>query len=123
MRDNIEQLKRVLIPTPKGNQIPMALVAELKLTRGAPFIKSENSKPNAWVYVDIKTSDIGGFVKKAKQLVKEKIKLPTGYTINWWLSASMTSLTNPCVSKLANERGTFSKGNNRLTVFIVFFSA
>jgi Cu(I)/Ag(I) efflux system membrane protein CusA/SilA len=83
LRDNLEQLKRVLIPTPNGTQIPMALVAELKLTRGAPSIKSENSRPNAWVYVDIKTSDIGGFVSKAKQLVKEKINLPAGYTITW----------------------------------------
>lgn len=83
LRDNIEQLKRVLIPTGNGSQIPMALVAKLRLTRGAPFIKSENSRPNAWVYVDIKSSDIGGFVTQAKQLVKEKIKLPTGYTITW----------------------------------------
>ncbi|NOQ36319.1 MAG: CusA/CzcA family heavy metal efflux RND transporter [Methylococcaceae bacterium] len=83
LRDNIEQLKRVLIPTENGSQIPMALVAELKLTRGAPFIKSENSRPNAWIYVDIKSSDIGGYVKKAKQIVKEKIKLPAGYTLTW----------------------------------------
>jgi len=83
LRDNLEQLKRVLISTPNGSQIPMALVAELKLTRGAPSIKSEDSRPNAWIYVDITTSDIGGFVKKARQLVKEKIKLPAGYTINW----------------------------------------
>ncbi len=83
LRDNLEQLKRVLIPTENGSQIPMALVAELALTRGAPSIKSENSRPNAWIYVDIKTSDIGGFVRKAKQIVKEKINLPAGYTINW----------------------------------------
>jgi len=83
LRDNLEQLKRVLIPTKNGSQIPMALVAELALTRGAPSIKSENSRPNAWIYVDIKTSDIGGFVSKAKQLVKEKVELPSGYTISW----------------------------------------
>ncbi len=83
LRDNIESLKRVLIPTANGSQIPMALVAELKLTRGAPFIKSENSRPNAWVYVDINSSDIGGYVAKAKQLVKEKITLPAGYTLTW----------------------------------------
>ncbi len=83
LRDNMEQLKRVLIPTPTGTQIPLALVAELKLRRGPPAIKSENSRPNAWVYVDIKTSDIGGYVANAKEVVKAQVKIPAGYTLVW----------------------------------------
>ncbi len=83
LRDNIEQLKRVLIPTPTGTQIPLALVAELNFRRGPPVIKSENSRPNAWVYVDIKTSDIGGYVAKAKEVVKAQVKIPAGYTLVW----------------------------------------
>ncbi|MBL1277516.1 MAG: efflux RND transporter permease subunit [Ectothiorhodospiraceae bacterium] len=83
LRDNMQQLKRVLIPTPTGTQIPLALVAELTLRRGPPVIKSENSRPNAWVYVDIKTSDIGGYVAAAKQLVKSQVKIPAGYTLVW----------------------------------------
>ncbi|MCF6258395.1 MAG: CusA/CzcA family heavy metal efflux RND transporter [Gammaproteobacteria bacterium] len=83
LRDNMEQLKRVLIPTPTGTQIPLALVAELKLRRGPPAIKSENSRPNAWVYVDIKTSDIGGYVADAKEVVKAQVKIPAGYTLVW----------------------------------------
>jgi len=83
LRDNMEQLQRVLIPTPTGTQIPLALVAELKLRRGPPAIKSENSRPNAWVYVDIKTSDIGGYVADAKEVLKAQVKIPAGYTLVW----------------------------------------
>jgi Cu(I)/Ag(I) efflux system membrane protein CusA/SilA len=78
LRDNMESLKRVLIPTPTGSQIPLTLVAELKLRRGPPAIKSENARPNAWIYVDISTSDIGGFVKKAKEVLAKQVKIPAG---------------------------------------------
>ena len=83
LRDNLEQLKRVLVPTPTGAQIPLSLVAELTLRRGAPSIKSENSRPNAWVYVDITSSDIGGYVAQAKQVVAEEVIIPPGYTLVW----------------------------------------
>jgi len=83
LRDNLQTLKRVLIATPTGVQIPLAQVAELQLNRGAPSIKSEDAKPNAWIYVDITTSDIGGFVEKAKKVLEEKIEIPPGYTLTW----------------------------------------
>ncbi len=83
LRDNLEQLKRVLVPTPAGAQIPLSLVAELKLRRGAPVIKTENSRPNAWVYVDITSSDIGGYVAQAKKIVSEQVEIPPGYTLVW----------------------------------------
>ena len=83
LRDNLENLKRVLIPTPVGSQIPLAQVAELNFRRGPPVIKSENARPNAWIYVDISTSDIGGFVAKAKKVVAEKVTIPAGYTLVW----------------------------------------
>jgi Cu(I)/Ag(I) efflux system membrane protein CusA/SilA len=83
LRDNLEELKRALIATPTGTQIPLSLVADLHLRRGPPAIKTEDSRPNAWVYVDIATSDIGGYVAKAMQLVNEQVKLPPGYTLTW----------------------------------------
>tara|TARA_B100001971_G_C18225230_1_gene559943 strand:- start:681 stop:1940 length:1260 start_codon:yes stop_codon:yes gene_type:complete len=83
LRDNLESLKRVLISTPTGAQIPLSLLADLELRRGPPVIKSENSRPNAWVYVDIKTSDIGGYVAQAKQVVASQVTIPTGYNLVW----------------------------------------
>ena len=83
LRDDLETLKRVIIPTPTGAQIPLALVAEITYTRGPPVIKSEDARPNAWIYVDISTSDIGGFVSKAKEVINQQVDIPAGYTLTW----------------------------------------
>ncbi|MEQ8493453.1 MAG: efflux RND transporter permease subunit, partial [Gammaproteobacteria bacterium] len=69
--------------TPTGAQIPLSLVSTLELTRGPPSIKTEDSRPNAWVYVDISTGDIGGFVRAAKARVAELVDIPAGYTLSW----------------------------------------
>ncbi len=83
LRADRESLERVLIPTPMGQQIPLALVADIKYRRGPPVVKSEDARPNAWIYVDISSSDIGGFVSKAKEVVAEQVNLPPGYTLTW----------------------------------------
>ncbi|NIV17671.1 MAG: CusA/CzcA family heavy metal efflux RND transporter [Woeseiaceae bacterium] len=83
LRDDPEQLSRVLVPTPYGAQIPLAQLASIEMRRGAPVIKSEDARPNAWVYVDLKTSDVGGFVANAKQVLSEQLDLPAGYSIVW----------------------------------------
>ncbi len=83
LRDDLQSLQRVLIATPTGVQIPLAQVADLQLNRGPPSIKSEDARPNAWIYVDITTSDIGGFVTKAKKVLEEQIVIPPGYTLTW----------------------------------------
>lgn len=83
LRDDLESLGRVLIPTPTGTQIPVSMVADISYNRGPPVIKSEDARPNAWIYVDISTSDIGGFVAKAKRVLDEQVNVPAGYTISW----------------------------------------
>jgi len=83
LRDDPEQLSRVLVPTPYGAQIPLSQLANMELRRGAPAIKSENARPNAWVYVDIKTSDVGGFVAEAQQVLSEQLDIPAGYAVVW----------------------------------------
>jgi len=82
-RSDPEALKRVLIPTPTGAQIPLVSVAKISVLRGPPVIKTENARPNAWVYVDISTSDIGGYVERAKQVIADKVQMPAGYTLEW----------------------------------------
>jgi len=83
LRDNPEAIKRVLVSTPDGHNIPLGQVANIKFTKGAAMIKSENSRPTAWIYVDLHGTDVGGYVKKAQQVVEEKVKLPQGYSIVW----------------------------------------
>lgn len=83
LRDNLAALRRVLIPTPTGSQIPLTLVADINFTRGTDVIKTEDAQPNAWIYVDIKISDIGGFVAQAQKTLVERVKLPPGYTVTW----------------------------------------
>jgi Cu(I)/Ag(I) efflux system membrane protein CusA/SilA len=83
LRDTPEKLRRILVPTPTGAQIPITQVAEIQIVKGPPMIKSENARSTAWIYVDIKNIDIGTYVKKAQQVVNEKIKLPAGYSMIW----------------------------------------
>jgi copper/silver efflux system protein len=83
LRADRETIERVLIPTPMGQQIPLAMVADIEYRRGPPVIKSEDARPNAWIYVDIATSDIGGFVREAKQAIADKVIIPAGYTLSW----------------------------------------
>lgn len=66
-----------------GQQIPLAMVADIEYRRGPPVIKSEGARPNAWIYVDIATSDIGGFVREAKQVIADQVDIPAGYTLAW----------------------------------------
>ncbi len=83
LRDDIADLKRILIPTEKGEHIPISQVATLKITKGPPAIKSENARLNAWIYVDLRGIDVGTYVKNAQAVVQEKIKLPAGYSLLW----------------------------------------
>jgi Cu(I)/Ag(I) efflux system membrane protein CusA/SilA len=83
LRDDIGKLKRILIPTPMGAQIPIAQVAQLKIRKGPPAIKSENARLNAWIYIDIKGIDVGTYVKNARKIIKEEIEVPPGYSLVW----------------------------------------
>ena len=75
LRDNLATLRQTLIATPTGAQIPIEQVAELSVDTGPPVIRSEQSKPNAWIYVDMSTSDIGGYVRKAQELVERTLSI------------------------------------------------
>ncbi|MFQ5519022.1 MAG: efflux RND transporter permease subunit, partial [Mariprofundus sp.] len=83
LRDNVTDLKRVLIPTPTGAQIPISQVASITIKKGPPVIKSENARRTAWLYVDLRGIDVGTYVAKAKDVVNNNIQLPAGYTMVW----------------------------------------
>jgi Cu(I)/Ag(I) efflux system membrane protein CusA/SilA len=83
MRDDLSTLGRVLIPTPRGNQIPLSYVATMELTQGPPVIKSENARRTAWIYVDIRDIDVGSYVQAARERVESEVELPEGYSLIW----------------------------------------
>jgi len=82
-RDNPEALARVLVPTGTGTPIPLGRVAQVQFSKGAAMIKSENARPTAWVFVDLKDTDVGSFVKKARAEVTGALDLPEGYSLVW----------------------------------------
>lgn len=83
LRDNLPALKRVLIPTPSGAEVPLAQVADIQIKKGPAAIKSENARKTAWLYVDLKDIDVGTYVKMAKKVVDTTVKFPSGYSIVW----------------------------------------
>jgi Cu(I)/Ag(I) efflux system membrane protein CusA/SilA len=83
LRDTPMALAEVLVPTPAGAQVPLSQLATLHIRQGPPMIKSENARPNAWVYVDLRGIDVGTWVGRARAEVAEKVELPAGYTIFW----------------------------------------
>jgi copper/silver efflux system protein len=82
-RDDPEKMKRILIPTISGAQVPLAQLAELRLTSGPAMIRDEDAQLAGYVFVDMAGRDIGGYVDEAKRKVADQVRLPTGYTISW----------------------------------------
>jgi Cu(I)/Ag(I) efflux system membrane protein CusA/SilA len=83
LRDNIPALKRVLVPTPSGSEVPLGQVADIRIRKGPAAIKSENARRTAWLFVDLRGADVGTYVKAARQAVNSAIALPPGYSIVW----------------------------------------
>lgn len=82
-RNTIEDLKRVLVPTPTGQQISLAQLADVSLVSGPTVVKSEASRMVGYVYIDVAGRDLGSYVEEAKQIVSDQIKMPQGYTLAW----------------------------------------
>ncbi len=83
LREDLDQLERVLVTTDMGVQVPMSEVADITLVNGPSMIRDENGMLAGYVYVDIAGRDIGGYVEDAKKAVAGQLKLPTGYSLTW----------------------------------------
>lgn len=83
LRSNIETLKRVLVATPSGQQIPLAQIADIVMRSGPGMIRNENGLLAGYVYVDVAGRDIGTYVEEAKRKVARELKLPEGYGLLW----------------------------------------
>jgi Cu(I)/Ag(I) efflux system membrane protein CusA/SilA len=82
-RENIDGLERVLVSLPMGGSVPLEQLGDIVIRVGPSMIKSENARPNVWVYVDIQDIDIGTYIKNAKEEVEKNLTLPAGYSIKW----------------------------------------
>jgi copper/silver efflux system protein len=76
-------LKRALVPTKAGGQIPIAQIADLEILQGPAMIRDENGRLSGYVYVDIAGRDVGGYVEDAKAAVAENVRTPEGVRLVW----------------------------------------
>jgi Cu(I)/Ag(I) efflux system membrane protein CusA/SilA len=82
-RESVESIRRVLVHSPMGHYVPLGELAELNFVKGPPVVKSEGSRPTAWIYVDVSGADIGGYVERARAVIDREVKLPSGYNLVW----------------------------------------
>ncbi|NTG30023.1 efflux RND transporter permease subunit [Agrobacterium rhizogenes] len=73
----------VQISLPGGGTVPLGEVADVKLTRGATTIRTENGQLAVYIYVDIANRDLGGYVAEAQQAVAKAVAMPPGYSVAW----------------------------------------
>jgi copper/silver efflux system protein len=83
LRDDPDRLKRVLIPTPSGAQIPLGQIADLVITQGPPSIADEAGALAGLVSVAVSGRDLRGYVEDAQRAVRERVVLPAGYRLVW----------------------------------------
>ena len=74
---------QVLIPTMNGAMVPLGQVAKVSLIKAPPGIRTENALLAAYIFVDIRDRDIGGYVADAQKAVKQQVKFPAGYYATW----------------------------------------
>jgi Cu(I)/Ag(I) efflux system membrane protein CusA/SilA len=83
LRDSVTDLRNLPIVTDLGATVTLGSVSAIEIVDGPPMIKSENARPNGWVYVDIRGRDLGSYVADAQQAVLEQVQLPAGYSVAW----------------------------------------
>jgi Cu(I)/Ag(I) efflux system membrane protein CusA/SilA len=82
-RDSVPALERVLVKTPMGANVPLGQLASIELTTGPAMVRDEDAQLAGYVYVDTVTTDIGGYVDRAKTAIARGLQLPPGYTLQW----------------------------------------
>jgi Cu(I)/Ag(I) efflux system membrane protein CusA/SilA len=112
-RDDLWRLKRVLVETPIGAQVPLEQLAGLRITPGPTMIKSEAAQLVGYVYVDIADRDPGSYVRDAQAMVRRMVKVPPGYSLAW--SGAYESLQR------AQRRLTYVIPLTLLVIFVLLY--
>ncbi|MFU8832894.1 MAG: efflux RND transporter permease subunit, partial [Wenzhouxiangella sp.] len=82
-RDTPEKLELLPVVTPTGTHVTLGELAEIRITAGPAMIRTENTRPASFVFVDIEGRDLVGWVNEARQLINDSIELPGGYAIGF----------------------------------------
>jgi Cu(I)/Ag(I) efflux system membrane protein CusA/SilA len=82
-RSDLGALKRVLVPTMSGAQVPLGQLVDIKMSTGTTLVRSEEGELAAYVYIDVTDRDIGSYVQDLKRIVAEKVQVPQGYHLVW----------------------------------------
>ncbi len=82
-RNNLDALGRVLLATPTGAQVPINEVASIFYSRGPAMIRDEDAQLTGYVYVDLNTSNYGGFVNEADAVLQQKLHMTQGTSYHW----------------------------------------
>ena len=83
LRDNVQKLREIVVPTMAGVQIPLGQVAQVSVVQGPMAVKTDDAFPVTTVYVDIEGRDLGGYVRDAQRVVAAQLTLPSGYRLTW----------------------------------------
>jgi Cu(I)/Ag(I) efflux system membrane protein CusA/SilA len=83
LREDLDKLRRVLVSTPHGVQVPISLLADVEIKTGPAMIRDEDAMLTGYVYVDVVGRDIGSYVTEAKQAVAEELPPYPGYRLAW----------------------------------------
>ncbi len=81
-RNSLEQMRGVLIGTPSGAQIPLGQVARIAFSHGPAMIRDEDGALTGYIYIDLRNTDYGGFVREANKRL-QKLALPASYSYHW----------------------------------------
>ncbi len=84
LRSDPESIARnVLVSTAEGSTVPLGELATLRIEPGPPAIRTENALLSAYVFIDVRTQDLGGYVARARDVVNSKVSFPRGYYATW----------------------------------------
>ena len=75
--------REVLVPLANGTSVPLGQVAAVKLVQGPSSIRTENAQLAAYIFVDARDRDLGGYVADAQSAVAARVKFPAGYYAVW----------------------------------------
>jgi len=83
LRDSVQDIRRLLLTTPEGVQLPLEDVASIEVKDGPAQINRDTGKRRIVVGVNVQDRDLGGFVAELQQKVRREVPLSSGYYFEW----------------------------------------